>query len=589
MDSFAQSWLTLQCRMIAGVSRGIVALGVPDDGRFEPAARWPEDTDNTPALSAAAQLALTERRGIVQSQSAAGNNGAAPSHDLVACPLLVGGRLFGVVAVEISSRPKPQQHAVLQLLQWGATWLEVLHGQQTFATKDRVVVVLQLLATCLGHRRFQGAGTALATDIATRLSCERVSIGFVHGRHIRVQALSHSAQFAKQSNLIRAIGAAMDEAQDQRDVVVYPAAASPTPQVTQAHAALSRQHGAGALCTLPLADDGEIIGAMTLERPAKQSFEPQVVELCRHLASLAGPILEMKRRDDRWVFRKLWDSLARQVSNLFGPRHAGLKVSVALAAVLVAFLSVAEGEHRVTAPANLEGTVQRLVVAPMDGYVTNARVRAGDVVRAGDLLCTLDDKDLKLERLKWASQREQLLREYRGALVNDERSQVRILNAQVEQAAAQIALVDEELARTQLSAPFDGVVITGDLSQSLGAPVERGEVLFEVAPLDSYRIILEVDERDIGQVAEGQHGKLALSGMPGERLPVTLAKITPVSTAREGRNFFRVEAQLDEPSQRLRPGMEGVGKITVGTHRLIWIWTHKLVDWIRLWAWSWWP
>jgi len=588
MDSFAQSWLTLQCKMIAGVSRGIVALGTPDAGRFEPAACWPEDAGNTAELSAAAQLAFTQRRSIVQSQESPGK-GASPPHDLVACPLLVGGRLFGVVAVEMSSRPEPQQRAVLQLLQWGATWLEVLQGQQSFAAKDRVIVVLQLLATCLGHRRFQGAATALATDIATRLACERVSIGFVHGRHIRVQALSHSAQFGKQSNLIRAIGAAMDEAQDQCDTVVYPATASSTPQVTQAHAGLSRQHGGGALCTVPLVDGGEIIGAMTLERPAKQSFEPQIVELCGHLASLAGPILEMKRRDDRWVFRKLWDSLASQVSNLLGPRHPGLKVSVALATVLAAFLSVADGEHRVTAPASLEGTVQRLVVAPMDGYVKTAKVRAGDLVHAGDLLCTVDDKDLKLERLKWASQREQLLREYRGALVNDERAQVRILNAQVEQAAAQIALLDEQLARTQLTAPFDGVVITGDLSQSLGAPVERGEVLFEVAPLDSYRIILEVDERDIGQVAEGQQGKLALSGMPGERLPVTLAKITPVSSAREGRNFFRVEARLDEPSQRLRPGMEGVSKITVGSRRLLWIWTHRLVDWVRLWAWSWWP
>lgn len=588
MDSFAQSWLTLQCKMIAGVSRGIVALGAPGAERFEPAASWPEDTGDTPELSAAARLALAQRRGIVQSQGSP-DKGAAPSHDLAACPLLVDGQLFGVVAVEMSSRPEAQQRAVLQLLQWGATWLEVLHGQQSFAAKDRVIVVLQLLATCLGHRRFQGAATALATDIATRLTCERVSIGCVHGQHIRVRALSHSAQFAKQSNLIRAIGAAMDEAQDQRDVVVYPAAPSSTPQVTQAHAVLARQHGSGALCTVPLTDGGEIIGAITLERPAKQSFEPQIVELCGHLASLAGPVLEMKRRDDRWVLRKLWDSLSRQVSNLFGPRHLGLKVSVALATVLVAFLAVANGEHRVTAPASMEGTVQRLVVAPMDGYVNHAKVRAGDVVRAGDLLCTLDDKDLKLERLKWASQREQLLREYRGALVNDERTQVRILSAQVEQAAAEIALLDEQLARTQLTAPFEGVVITGDLSQSLGAPVERGEVLFEVAPLDSYRIILEVDERDIGQVAEGQQGKLALSGMPGERLSVTLAKITPVSTAREGRNFFRVEAQLDEPSQRLRPGMEGVGKITVGSRRLIWIWTHRLVDWIRLWAWSWWP
>ena len=69
-------------------------------------------------------------------------------------------------------------------------------------------------------------------------------------------------------------------------------------------------------------------------------------------------------------------------------------------------------------------------------------------------------------------------------------------------------------ARTRLSAPLDGLVVSGDLSQSLGAPLERGDVLFEVGPLDGYRIMLEVDEREVAQVRPGQQGDLALSGLP---------------------------------------------------------------------------
>jgi hypothetical protein len=59
-------------------------------------------------------------------------------------------------------------------------------------------------------------------------------------------------------------------------------------------------------------------------------------------------------------------------------------------------------------------------------------------------------------------------------------------------------------------ADFDGVVVLGDLSQSLGSPVEKGQVLFEVAPLNSYRE-LRVDERDIAEVAVGQRGPLLLT------------------------------------------------------------------------------
>ena len=54
---------------------------------------------------------------------------------------------------------------------------------------------------------------------------------------------------------------------------------------------------------------------------------------------------------------------------------------------------------------------------------------------------------------------------------------------------------DRKIARSRLAAPFDGIVISGDLSQQIGAPVETGKKLFEIAPLQSYRIILQVDEQ----------------------------------------------------------------------------------------------
>jgi multidrug resistance efflux pump len=194
-----------------------------------------------------------------------------------------------------------------------------------------------------------------------------------------------------------------------------------------------------------------------------------------------------------------------------------------------------------------------------------------------------------LERLKWVSQKAQKQREYSEALAAYERAQVRILSAQLEQAEAQLALIDEQLTRTRIVAPFDGLIVYGDLSQSLGAPVERGDILFELAPLDSYRVIMKVDERDIANINVGQSGNLALSSMPNEPLPLIVEKITPVSAVEEGRNYFRVEARLTGDIERLSPGMEGVGKVQIDRRKLIWIWTHKLVHWVRMWIWSWWP
>ncbi|MGB5300480.1 MAG: hypothetical protein WBN48_17305, partial [Thiogranum sp.] len=67
----------------------------------------------------------------------------------------------------------------------------------------------------------------------------------------------------------------------------------------------------------------------------------------------------------------------------------------------------------------------------------------------------------------------------------------------------------------------------------------------------------------------------------------SVERILPVSTARDGGNFFRIEARLTDPVDSLRPGMAGVGKIDAGEHRLIWIWTHRLLDGLRLAFWKW--
>jgi RND family efflux transporter MFP subunit len=227
-----------------------------------------------------------------------------------------------------------------------------------------------------------------------------------------------------------------------------------------------------------------------------------------------------------------------------------------------------------------------MIVASMPGYVAEANVRAGDLVSEGQVLARLDDKDLRLEQRKWLSEKSQLQKEYREAMAEHDGARVSILQAQLERAAAQLELTEEYLARTNVIAPLSGIVIKGDLSQSLGVPVERGQSLFEVAPLDAYRVMLEVDEREIGVLQPGQTGRLALAGFPGQRLSFVVDRITPVSTTEDGRNFFTVEGRLQETPELLRPGMQGVGKIDTGQRKLVWVWTHGLVDWLRLWTWS---
>jgi RND family efflux transporter MFP subunit len=248
-----------------------------------------------------------------------------------------------------------------------------------------------------------------------------------------------------------------------------------------------------------------------------------------------------------------------------------------------------EIDYRVTAKTVIEGEVQRVAAAPYEGFVAAAHVRAGDTVHDGQVLVELDDRDLQVERRKWAAEREQHDRKLREAMANRDLAAIQVIGAQLKQAEAQLTLAEERLQRAKIRAPFDGVVVSGDLSQLIGSPVEQGKKLFEIAPLASYRVILQVDEREIRHVEAGQAGRLVISGIAGDAVAFRVTKVTPVATAQDGRNFFRVEAQLDQAPARLRPGMEGVGKVGVGDQRLWWILTHGFTDWLRLALWSWLP
>jgi RND family efflux transporter MFP subunit len=593
-EEFCSSWLELQCRLIRGVNDALVVLQKPGLESFAPLAFWPEPRRERGALTRVVEAALRDGRGVLEARaaSAAGVVPHRPDY-LMAYPVRVDGKVRGVVGVEVAWRDEAQLQSAMRQLQWGAAWLEVLlrrSADPMEAARLRIKAVLELLAGFVDQPGTRDAATALVTDLAARLGCDRVVLASLERGELRIDAVSHTAQFDRAANLLGATIGAMTEALDQREPVVYP------PQregarlvVTLAHAELAQAGGAGGIATFPLVHGGRQVGALTLERPRGFAFDALSLELLESLAGMLGPLLDMRRAGDRGLAAHAAESARALWARIAGPGHGGLKLALSLAAAAALFLGFATGTYRVSADARIEGEVQRAVTAPFNAYVRESAVRAGDTVKRGQVLARLDDRDLRVEQARLLAQRDQLAQQYRDAMAKQERAQVRIASAQIAQAEAQLALLAEQLARTEVVAPFDGVVVSGDLTQSLGAPLERGQVMLEVAPLEAYRVVLQVDEHDIADLKAGQRGSLVLTAMPGESFAFRVAKITPVSASREGLNVFRVEGDVGGADPRMRPGMEGVAKVDVDERSLAWIWSRRMVDWLRLKAWAWLP
>ncbi len=581
----AQTWLTWQCRMIAGIIRGALFLPVDAERIGSAISTWPGGGGSASQLIDAATQALAENRGVARSLQKYGPENRRTC-DLVACPLLVDDKPVAVVTVMISPRSESQQHAVLQLLQWGGLWMETLIHQQSAVQREAGAFSLTLMTAILGHSSSHTATMETVNRMAEQFGCERVSMGFRRGPSIRLQSLSHVANFDPRTQLVRGIEAAMEEAVDQTTTMIQPRNPDRDSAVTRAHAELAEQQGNGAVCTIPLSGRSGAIGAITLERGACQPFAKGTVDWCESLAGLIGPVLELKQREERSSWSKGIEALLELAAGVCGPARLKLKVAVLSAMALVTVLSFSDGNYRVTAPASIEGAVRQILVAPRDGYVKQAEARAGDLVNKGQLIVSLDDRNPRLERQKWRSERNKLEKEYQNALAKHDRTELSVLRAQIDQVDAELRLVGEEIARLQMHAPFTGVVVSGDLSQSLGAPVETGQVLFEVASLDRYRVVLEVDEQDVAGLDSGKSGHLIIAALPQTSFAISLDQVVPVAVSGEASNFFRVEASLEESSPLLRPGMRGVAKVEMGQRNLLWIWTHSVIDRIRLWIWS---
>ena len=503
----------------------------------------------------------------------------------VALPLGSGSQPIAVAAVALASGSSAAlaPENVAEQLRWGAGWLEALPWARR--SKDvrppcaRAASCLDLLAAVGEQPRLQGMTIAIANDLAARLRCDRVSVGLSRRNgSVRLSAISHSASFKNQGRLVDAIENAMEEAIDQRSSVAYPPLPSTERAVTMAHRALAeviRAPGA-ALMSVVLADSKGGAG-----RRHHLRASPRWILRQGDVAAGRG------HRRPAWAHRRAADAgepAARRPHRRFGRRRphgaagasaSGAEIGRASASSLSFWLWRSQKASTVLPQDRWWKRRCRGRPSPRSkGSFASAPVRAGDIVKSGDLLAALDDRDLLLDRSKWRAERDKLLQKQRDALANHNRTDLVVLDSQIRQAESQLALAEDNLARARIMAPFDGMVVAGDLSQMLGSPVEKGKTLFEIAPLDAYRLIVHVDERDMRYIAAGQKGSVALAGMPWNPLPFVLTKITPVTVAEEGRNSFSVEARLTEHGPRLRPGMEGVAKIETGQRPVLWIWTH---------------
>ena len=456
-----------------------------------------------------------------------------------------------------------------------------------------VGAVLAQHARILQARSLRAAAQALVSDLAAGTGASRASLALAEPgstRRLRLLAGSGPDRIDVAGPWRDLVLGAMAEALDHGLAAcwppVQPALAAGDDVLHFELQQLQRCVG-GAIAVLPLGRPAGSVAAVCLERAADQPFSAAEMLRLDATLQLVGPALDWMQRAERPWHRRAMDALHAAYQRLREPEQRLRRRWVMAAAAALAAVVLLPWTHEIGGRARLEGALQRVLAAPVDGFVKTAHVRPGDRVAAGAPLLDLLEDDLNLERERWASQRAQHENAYAAAMARTDRVGAATAMARVAEAQSQLALVDEHLGRSRLVAPFDGVVIAGDLSQSIGAPVRQGDTLITLASAEGYRVIVEVDEVDIARVQIGQSGRLSLGALPWRGEDIVVERIAPMARAVEGRNVFEVEARLQSPGRALRPGLLGRANLVVGHRPPLWVWLGRAADRLRLAWWAW--
>lgn len=594
-----------------------VAAGEPQGGRAaEPRRIDPSQIEHGSWVRSAAAEAVRSGEARVFALNAnsspmygAGSEGGAVIAGPIDLPLGGGHKAAICLTIEQRSREATQTTMALVEVLCGYAKLHAARQEAKGAWQSSAALDLagRLIASINEASGFKGACLQLANDLSRAASADRAAIGWVRGLGdsgvVRVQALSDTEHVDRRLHMVRMLQAAMEECYDQAHAVVYPVpqvaqggeqdgvepAVDPTlaAAVTHAHRQLASSDARLKVASLPVRAGERVVGVVTIELSEEDQLDPAKLELLQATLDLVGPVIELRRSDDRPLPQRAWHSVLKTGTWLVGPRHTAWKVAALVAFVLLLVVTFVKIPYRIDAQAELLAVHERSIAAPFAGIIASVPegIRPGVQVSEGDLLMQLDTTELRESRIDAQASVSAARREADEARKEGDLNAADQALGRLEQEQARLRYIETQIARSTITAPIDGTIVSGDPRRMIGSAINIGEPMFRIASLDQLEVVARVPDNDIGYVSPESVGGFATRARPGERFEFTANSLVPMGQPDEGSNVFELRGTLENPPGWLRPGMEGIAYVDTGDRRIIWVLSRRLLDTARLWLW----
>ena len=421
--------------------------------------------------------------------------------------------------------------------------------------------LLTLVTEAQAAGDYESALRVLCGGLSRWSGCQRVLLGLADRRgQCCLAEVSDDLHVDKRGEIARAAEAALDE------TLTNTGASSWTiGDESPIFGRLTRLAPADALVGIPLRDsDGNPVGAVLFcgtRTWGKGLGIPQRLETAARPVAATLSLL----RDTRGTWSRRWQlKLARVREQLRG------RFVLASVAVLAGLLALPV-PFKPKCDFTVEPVKRRYVAAPFDGTLESTFVEPGDMVQTGQVLASLDERELRWELAGLEAEYVAAKKRRDTARAKQEAAQSQLAVLEMQKIQTKIQTLRHRTENLQIQCPIDGVLVSGDLRRTEGAPVSIGQTLFEVAPLERMIAEIEVRQDDVAFVREGMPVNLRFEAFPHEDWSGKITTLHPRAELRQAQTVFIAEVELDNAKGQLRPGMNGRAKITSQQRSIGWI------------------
>ena len=468
---------------------------------------------------------------------------------------------------------------ILKAVQKVVIAMKLWLGRKSAAEANWQVASLASIIELVGKIETSATVNAAAEEIVNatlrRSGANVAAIAFRKKGDLKLTAVSGVQKLDRSSQISRDYLQALTESSVREQQGIYPPLDVNNDHLLNAHQQALVTLQEQAMISQPLVtSDGDEVGAWCFAGMQETIHHPGLSRFVAAASPHVADAIQILRRAEKSRLSRLTTVIKKKTSFL---TRSIVPLGI-LALVLAMWVPVT---YRVRCNAVIEPATRRFAVAPFDGLVLMGFAEPGDLVKQGEVLAEIDGRTIRWELSGVTAERRQSLRQREIELTDRNIPKAFLAELENERLTAEESVLKFKRENLQVRSPVDGVVLSGSLERSEAASVKTGQVLFEIGQMNPIKVQLAVPAEDIAQVSVGDPVTIWIDGQEERPIESTIARIQPRSEIRDARNVFVAEIEVDNESERFRPGMKGSVRVDGRKRTLGWTLFHKPINYMR--------